>query len=291
MSSPLQIHDPCTTSPVKDLHFHKNIDLGKSPSTMPETMNLNSTCNNSLNKVPSMSSISSAWRKTSFLSSLNSPSRLKHDRHRSNVPVPHVNISELIRKKAHLYHDESLGFNFDDVLESGYNLVLERKHERILLKDQEDKVRENLNKAEKETLPEMNRLFSNKEEIKYQRNTTAKYLKELEHANEENLKVEQAIEDQKIEVEQKAKVLVNKLKELDAMTHSFQNELTSNKESHKQELLELSNVINGNQARHKKLLEELNRYKNDYQKMRSTHIEQKRKMENKSKMFLGILKH
>lgn len=52
----------------------------------------------------------------------------------SNVPVPKVNISALIKKKANLYWDETLSASFDGLLDSGYNLVLSKKYERDQLK-------------------------------------------------------------------------------------------------------------------------------------------------------------
>ena len=49
---------------------------------------------------------------------------------KSPGPVPKVNITALIKKKADLYWDEALATNFDDLLDSGYNLVVSKKHER-----------------------------------------------------------------------------------------------------------------------------------------------------------------
>ena len=52
--------------------------------------------------------------------------------------TPKVNISKIIKKKANLYWDKKLVNNFDDLLEKGYNIVLNKKHQRDVLKEEED---------------------------------------------------------------------------------------------------------------------------------------------------------
>jgi len=277
------------STPTKDLHFHKNIDLGVKGFTLTDHGPLNSTATNSLIKVPSVTSISSTF-KNSFLSTLASSSRFKPTDRASNSYVPQVSIAELIKKKAHLYHDETT-LNFDDVLEKGYSMVLKKKHEKTLLKDHEEALKAEINALEKEILPELNRLFSNKEKVKYLRSTQEKYMQEIEEADRENEAMKQTIARRKQEVEGLGENLVKKIKELDAQTTCLKHEFANNKVLHKQELYEINQTIKKNQAAHLKQKEELEKVKAEYEKMHNAKGERKRKMENKAKMFLGILKH
>lgn len=41
--------------------------------------------------------------------------------------VPKVNISNIFKTKASLYLDEALAYNFDDLLDKGYDLVSNKK--------------------------------------------------------------------------------------------------------------------------------------------------------------------
>jgi len=274
------------STPRKDRQFHKAIDLGRLD------INFNSTGSTSLLKLPSTSSLSSTFRKSSLLSSLVSPSRLKlQDSARTNPYVPQISIAELIKKKAHLYHDETLAFNFDDVLQNGYNLVLEKKHQKTLLKEHEDQLKEEINTLEKEILPEMNKLFANKEELKYLKDTRNKYFKELEQVNQENLELKHTISKRKKEVEGLGDDLVNQVKQLESQITSHRNAFSINKISHRGELAEIGQVIKANEAKHQKLLEDLNKLKQEHDKLKQGNVDRKRKMENKSKMYLGILKH
>lgn len=63
-----------------------------------------------------------------------------------------------------MYWDESLSANFDDLLDSGYSMVLNKKHERDLLKEQVEQNRLNIEEMEKLVIPEINRLFNLKNE-------------------------------------------------------------------------------------------------------------------------------
>ena len=276
------------TTPSKDIRFHKNIDLGK----LLDINRATSTGSTSMVRVPSNSSFSSGMRKSSFLSSLASPSRFKlQDSARSNPYVPQISISELIKKKAHLYHDETLAFNFDDVLQNGYNIVLQKKHQKTLLKEHEEQLREEINSLEKEVYPEMNKLFAHKEEMKYLKDMKAKYISEVEQANQDNVELESVISERRKEVEGLGDDLVRNIKQLDHSIVTMKNELTNNKNSHRQELADYREMIKTNEAKHQKQFEELNKAKQEYDKLRYGNVDRKRKMENKSKMYLGILKH
>lgn len=280
------------SSPAKEQFFHKNIDLGGKPLLIPsDNANLNTTAANSLVRVPSLTSVSSTYRGSFLSSTLVSPSRFRSSERSNNNYVPQVNIAELIKKKAHLYHDETLTVNFDDVLETGYNMVLKKKHQKTLLKDNEEALRAEINSLEKEILPELNKLFANKEKVKYLRSMKAKYDKEIEEANQQNLEMKQAITERKREVEGLGTNLVKRIKELDSLTTTLKHDYANNKILHKQQLYEMNQTIKKNQAAHQKQLEELEKIKGEYEKLYGSKGERKRKMENKAKMYLGILKH
>ena len=272
-------------SPAKDSAFHK-IGAGNG-----DGMHLNSTCTNSLNKVPSLSSISSAWRKTSILSSVTGLSRFRSERPKSSGFVPHVSLAGLIKKKAHLYHDESLAYNFDDVLENGYNIVLEKKNERANFREEQQKLRNEIDIMDKEVLPVMNRYFTNKEQLKYHDLMYEKYVNELEEALHETGKMQGIVDKREKDVEALAYQLLGKMRSLDNKRNTLKNEVSNNKVLHKQQLVDIQDIIRQNQARHQRQIEALNKVKSEYNGLLKAHSDKKRKMENKSKMFLGILKH
>ena len=245
----------------------------------------------SLNKVPSFSSISSAWRKTSFLSSATGLSRLRSDRPKSSGFVPHVSLAELIKKKAHLYHDESLGYNFDDVLENGYNIVLEKKNERADLRQDQAKLRQEIDILEKEVLPEMNRFFANKDELRCHDLMNTKYIKELHESQQETYRVQNVVASREKDVEALAYKYLGQMRQLDSKRNELKNEVANNKLLHKHQLADIQDTIRQNQLRHQEQLDTLNKVKAEFNNLRKGHTDKKRKMENKSKMFLGILKH
>ena len=152
-------------------------------------------------------------------------------------------------------------------------------------------LKEEINALEKEILPEMNKLFAHKEEVKYLQDMKVKYFKELEQANQENLELKRMISKRKKEVEGLGDDLVSTIKQLDSTITTLRNEYGMNKIKHKQELADFGMTIKANEAKHAKLLEEVNKLKQEYEKIRGGNVDRKRKMENKSKMYLGILKH
>ena len=64
-----------------------------------------------------------------------------------------LNISKIIKKKANLYLDDKLVNNFDDLLEKGYNIVLNKKHQRDVLKEEEDYLQGEIISVEREIIP------------------------------------------------------------------------------------------------------------------------------------------
>ncbi len=67
--------------------------------------------------------------------------------------VPRVNITKIIKKRAYLYLDEGLANTFDELLENGYGVVLNKKHERDTLKELEESLRMECIELEKEIVP------------------------------------------------------------------------------------------------------------------------------------------
>ena len=52
-----------------------------------------------------------------------------------------MNITNIIKKRAYLYLDQDLAHTFDELLENGYELVLNKKHERDTLKELEENLK------------------------------------------------------------------------------------------------------------------------------------------------------
>lgn len=272
--------------PAKDVYFHKTIDLG----ALAEPTDLPSTCNNSLNKVSSITSISSAKHKSSILSSRDSPHKLSSNRIKT-ANASYVNISDLIRKKAHLYQDEGFVSNLDNVLESGYGVITKKKEAKALLQETENETRDNIELLEKEVLPEMNKFFSLKQELQCLKDTQGQYIKEIQFAEDENLREQSKFDERKLEIEELTLEFSSTIKDLLSINNHLKGEKSATKTIHKQQILEWQNIIKENKDHYEKAQEELRKVKAQYEKLQKTHTDNKRKMNNKSKMFLGIIKH
>ncbi len=77
--------------------------------------------------------------------------------------VPRVNITNIIKKRAYLYLDQDLAHTFDELLENGYELVLNKKHERDTLKEFEENLHSECAEVEKEVVPLISKMFKLKE--------------------------------------------------------------------------------------------------------------------------------
>ena len=56
--------------------------------------------------------------------------------------MPRISLTNLIKKRAYLYLDEGMAHTLDDLLDSGYNVVMNKKQERDILKDNEQALRQ-----------------------------------------------------------------------------------------------------------------------------------------------------
>jgi chromosome segregation ATPase len=169
--------------------------------------------------------------------------------------------------------------------------VVNKKHERDALKECEDDLRAQIAGLEKEIIPEINKLFNTKEALKHQKNLKAKYEGEIDGLKKE-------IDDQRDETTKRVEEimnenqnLINKIKSLELENNDLRSDIIISKTVHKKEKEELEKNIKVKKEEQTKLVDKLTELKGIYDKKKKDQAEKLRKMENKSKMFLGILKH
>mmetsp|Transcript_31342 Transcript_31342/g.28530 ORF Transcript_31342/g.28530 Transcript_31342/m.28530 type:complete len:189 (-) Transcript_31342:779-1345(-) len=175
---------------------YKHLDLAKSQGEVQPLAI--STQANSMHKYPSSSTFEQL-RSQSFFSSFLSSSRsgVKKLRAKSISPTPKVSIRALIKSKADKYYDPSLVGSVDDLLESGYTMVLGRKNQIQAYKAEEEDLREQTAQIELEILPEMNRFNVLRDEIAGLREQQGKFIEQNEKVNKDIAKVHESIEARK----------------------------------------------------------------------------------------------
>lgn len=274
--------------------FHKHLDLAKlttpkSPSF--ERVNTFSTAANSIQKIPSTSTMPTTdnLRKGSLFSSFALTTR--RTRSIAMTPVPCVKIQAIIKKRADQYFDESLAQSVDSLLETGYTVVLNKKNQKNYLKSEEEELREQIAEIELDILPEMNKYFNLKEELKSAKEQNQKFSEGVQHYLGEIEKVNQEIIARKVEIESSRLRYLNIIAEIDNEINQIKGEIITNREVHHQELENTKGQIKQLKVEKGTCKEELERLKGQYEKIKSGHNDKRRKIENKSRMFLGLLKH
>jgi Chromosome segregation ATPases len=271
--------------------FHKQLDLAKS-SPVQDLGVVSCTTANSIQKIPSSTTFhSDKYGTGSFFSSFLNSERGKKVKAKHYVPTPQINIQAIIKKKADMYYDPSLAGSFDEVLESGYTLVLNRKNQKKQLKEEEEELNEQISEIEREILPEMNRYFNLRDELHSHKTQQESFLEQVEKVTKDIEKTHEMIEDRKKEIEQLNEGFIQKIKGLQEEIEILKSSIHSNKERHQQEIAILKAEIKNKKEEKMAVKEELAKLKSDYEKLKESQQDKKRKIENKARMFLGILKH
>ena len=82
-----------------------------------------------------------------------------------------------------------------------------------------------------------------------------------------------------------------KISEIELKNNSLKAEIINNKSVHKQKIVEYENTVKYNRDKLATFTEENKFLKAEYEKLKTAQSDKIRKFENKSKMYLGILKH
>ena len=183
--------------------FHKVIDISTKPierteKKVPQPINLESSpsFNYNLLRDKHNNSISSTGsRRYSFFSKTSfatSNSMTFGSKKLKAAHVPRVNITNIIKKRAYLYLDQDLAHTFDELLENGYEMVLNKKHERDTLKEFEENLRQECSEVEKEVVPLISKMFKLKDALEQEEVLKLRY----ERENLQALQEIQSLRDQ-----------------------------------------------------------------------------------------------
>lgn len=272
-----------------NLFFAKTFEVAKATPIGDHRL---STATNSIQKVPSLSTMRSSrlFGKESMFSTFSNTSK-ERSKSMAFKKVPRVEIQAIIKKKADKYFDESLAKSVDELLETGYTMVLNRKNHKQELKNEQEELNEAIGEVEREILPEMNRLFVLKENLKAAKEQQAKFIEGVEYYEQEIKKTNQIIEDRRNEIEAAQQNYMQVIQEINTNIQQIRNEIIVSKDNHKTEIEKLKLDIKNHQAEKGTLNDELANLKAQYEKVKNSQGDKKRKIENKSRMFLGLLKH
>jgi len=273
----------------------KDLDFSKLQLTTPTNDMAQSTAPTSYRRNPSSSMLNTGRKPgnhngsqfSSFTAS--TQSRMKHSK--SSFLIPRVQIQAIIRTKPDLYFDESLGSNYDEVLESGYEKVSNLKSERDTLKEEEEYLREQINILEREILPEKHQTNVLIDKIQAQKVLQSKFMSEIELNHAEIQRSREAIVNRREEIKRLLEAHLQKIGELESRGVAVRNETAANKGMHKERIMEYEEVIKANKEKSAQMQNEIKSLKQEYERVKAAQNEKVKKMENKSKMFLGILKH
>jgi hypothetical protein len=273
--------------------FHKHLDLAK--LTTPKSHSVErvytfSTAANSIQKIPSTSTMPTAdLRKGSLFSSFALSSR--RTKSTCVTPVPRVKIQAIIKKRADQYFDESLAKSVDSLLESGYTVVINRKNQKIELKSEEQELREQIAELERDILPELNRYFNLKESLRSAKEQNKHFTQQVAFYEQEIEKTNHEILARKAEIESARLAYLNTITEIDNEINRIKADIIKNRELHKAQLEDTKEEIKKLKVEKGTYKEELQRLKEQYDKVKANQSDKRRKIENKSRMFLGLLKH
>eukprot|EP01017_Pseudomicrothorax_dubius_P000319 TRINITY_DN0_c155_g1_i6.p1 TRINITY_DN0_c155_g1~~TRINITY_DN0_c155_g1_i6.p1 ORF type:complete len:285 (+),score=82.99 TRINITY_DN0_c155_g1_i6:49-903(+) len=280
--------------------FHKNIDLftangnntgnaGNINDVKPQAKkNLSCYSNTDLNRFSRNNvSVSGSF----FSRSTYHSSAFMSVRSTSGGPAPRVSIQGIIKKKAQMYYDEALAQTFDELLDNGYSLVAAKKAEREQLRTQEENFLTEIAAVEKEVIPLISRMMTLKAQVSGQNEQNEKYSAEISSQKEEIREITAQISNRVEEIKESETVLINRTKKIEQEINEIRSEIASNKASHKRDKENLTSAVKKRKEVLEGLTSNLDKLKSTYEQRRFELNEKLRKMENKSKMFIGILKH
>ncbi|KAL4450990.1 hypothetical protein ABPG74_021312 [Tetrahymena malaccensis] len=205
--------------------------------------------------------------------------------------VPRVNMSTIFKNKAALYLDEALINTVDDLLDKGYEIVSAKKQERDILKDQEKAMLEECGNLEKEITPLIQRQIQCSEQISHQVGVQKQYEKEIDSLQDELEELSKQIQNRQTEISNTYDEFTNIIKNMEIENNKIKSDININKACHRQEANNQLLAKKQKESLQEGLSQQLLQLKADFESKRMVQADRLRKMENKQKMYIGILKH
>lgn len=277
--------------------FHKNIDLldkvvgkeNQQPSLTSAKRNgggFSVSINTSVGKHHNSSINASFFSKSTLQNSM-----FPSFRSTSMGPVPKVSIQSIIKQKAKLYYDETLAPSLDELLESGYSLVQSKKQELDALKKQEETFMNEILAVEKEVMPLISTMMGLKDKVQSQKGQKEKFESEIAVSQTEIQELTKTLAQKQEFVKEEEKKHLSNIAKLETASNQIRNEIAQNKAVHKGDKENLARALKAKNDELAGLVTQLGKIRSKYNERKHQVSEKLRKMENKSKMFIGILQH
>ena len=288
---PITIEDPLSTfAPSKN----QDLEMSKFHTITPTNLIERSTAPTTLKRNHSMSTFNSKKNLlASTFSSFISPTNKSTKSHR-NISIlcsTHTQFNTVMKSKPDQYLDTQLAENFDAALESGFEKIYGLKKEHCLLKEEEELLKQQISILEREILPARYKSTVLQDKVDAQKALSQKFLVEIEVNTNEIERQKQMISNRKDEFNIYMDNLVNINNDFQTKVSFIKNEIITNKQIHKDKLIESEEILKANKEKSKKTNEEIKILKKEYEKLKNLQNQKVRKMENKTKMFIGLINH
>jgi len=207
------------------------------------------------------------------------------------IPVPRVKVSAIIQKNSEKYFDPSLAKSMDGLLEDSYNIVLNRKNQKKEYMAEEEELTSQIKALEMDILPEMNRFVSLKDAVRAAKEQQDAFKEGLRHYEHEIEKQNEAIVNRKRAIQNAGERYLETIKEIDNEIHEIKTDTYQSRDRHSKEIEVAKAEIQEQSNLKAKLKEEFTALKGEHEKISANQGDKIRKIENKTRMFLGLLKH
>ncbi|KRX10170.1 hypothetical protein PPERSA_08573 [Pseudocohnilembus persalinus] len=247
---------------------------------------------NSFNSMDNNSRRYSLFSKTSFATqnSFLFGTRV-FNRSSASKQAPKVNIQSIFKNKAKMYLDEDLTHNFDELLDKGYEMVARQKDEKDLLKGAEEQMKEEIDTIQKEIAPIYQAIKKNEEQINHNQQINNNYISVINDQDQEINHLQSLINSRGDDVVKQHEAFIQQIKELEISNNEIRRQINENKADHRKKVNECEKTIKQLNQHQESLVTELIEKKKVYEEHKLSQATRLRKMENKCKMFMGILKH
>jgi len=156
---------------------------------------------------------------------------------------------------------------------------------------EEEELNEQIAELERGIVPEINRYYALKDDLKSVQEQQQKYVEGVQHYDEEIEKTNQGIVARREEIEEARQKYLCVISQVDQGIQQLRADTQNNKEIHAHEIEQVKEEIESLKGEKGTLHEELAKLKGAYEKVKNNQCDKRRKIENKSRMFLGLLKH
>ena len=166
-----------------------------------------------------------------------------------------------------------------------------RKNQKKELQSEEEELLAQIREMEMDILPEMNKYVSLKDHVRAAREQQQAYKDGLRLVDNDIEKTNNQITERKINIQTAGERYLQNIRNIDAEIHDIKTDTYKNKDKHQNEMEELRSEIDAVKKLKAELKEELANLNGEHEKIKANQSDKIRKIQNKTRMFLGLLKH